>query len=100
MPKIFSINGYNIYFWTNEGNPPEPIHVHISKKPHENATKVWIKSDGTCEVDDNKDKIPKHTLNDIVEVIEYSSEIIIKDWEQVFGEVTFRDEIKNKEISR
>lgn len=47
MPKIMEILGYIIYFWSNEGQPSEPVHVHISKKPNKNGTKVWLKSDGT-----------------------------------------------------
>ena len=40
MPQIFSIGSYIVYFWSNEGEPLEPIHVHIAKgKPEKNATK-------------------------------------------------------------
>ena len=31
MPQIFKIGPYLIYFWANEGNPLEPIHVHIAE---------------------------------------------------------------------
>lgn len=40
MPKFMELFGYGIYFWSNEGNPLEPIHVHVSKSPHSNATKI------------------------------------------------------------
>lgn len=40
MPQIFKVGGYLVYFWTNESNPLEPIHVHVSAgKPSPNATK-------------------------------------------------------------
>ena len=43
MPQIFKVGSYCIYFWSNENDPLEPIHVHISKgTPTSNATKVWI----------------------------------------------------------
>ena len=29
MPKIFTIKGYIVYFWSNEND--EPIHVHVAK---------------------------------------------------------------------
>lgn len=42
MPQIFRIGEYWVYFWTNENEPLEPVHVHISKgRPAGNATKVW-----------------------------------------------------------
>ena len=31
MPQIFSIGAYIVYFWSNEGEPLEPIHIHIAK---------------------------------------------------------------------
>ena len=30
MPQLLRIGPYSIYFWSNEGDPLEPIHVHIS----------------------------------------------------------------------
>lgn len=42
MPQIFKIGSYTVYFWMNEGNPHEPVHVHVSKGiPSQNATKMW-----------------------------------------------------------
>lgn len=42
MPQIFRVGPYSIYFWSNENNPLEPIHVHIAEgKATANATKVW-----------------------------------------------------------
>ena len=29
MPQVFKLGSYWVYFWTNEGKPLEPIHVHI-----------------------------------------------------------------------
>lgn len=46
MPIVIRLKGYKIYFWVNEGQPIEPIHVHISKIPQANATKLWLLSSG------------------------------------------------------
>ena len=46
--------GYHIYFWSNENEPLEPLHIHISKTPHPNATKYWILSDGSLLLENNK----------------------------------------------
>ena len=49
MPQIFKMGEYYIYFWTNENDPLEPIHVHVAKgSPSANATKIWITSSGNC----------------------------------------------------
>lgn len=43
MPQLFRIGPYIVYFWSNEGIPQEPVHVHIvDGKPTANATKFWI----------------------------------------------------------
>ena len=46
MPQVFKIGSYWVYFWANENEPLEPIHVHIAQgNPTMNATKVWITKD-------------------------------------------------------
>lgn len=51
MPQIFRIGEYWVYFWTNENEPLEPVHVHISKgRPAGNATKVWITRRGNGKI--------------------------------------------------
>lgn len=47
MPQLLRIGPYSIYFWSNEGDPLEPIHVHISEgRATSTATKLWITSTG------------------------------------------------------
>ena len=31
MPKVFDLGPYTIYFWVGEGNPLEPVHVHVTE---------------------------------------------------------------------
>ncbi len=31
MPQIFSIGSYVVYFWSDEGEPKEPVHVHVAQ---------------------------------------------------------------------
>ena len=47
MPQIFRIGSYIVYFWSNENNPLEPVHVYIAEvRASANATKVWLTSSG------------------------------------------------------
>ena len=49
MPQVFKIGSYWVYFWSNENDPLEPVHVHVSQgAPTANATKIWITSAGGC----------------------------------------------------
>lgn len=40
MPVIFRYRGYRFLFYSNEGSPREPVHVHVDKGDHE--AKFWI----------------------------------------------------------
>lgn len=58
MPQILRIGPYTIYFWSNENDPLEPIHVHIAEgRASANATKIWITSTGKAIVANNNSHI-------------------------------------------
>lgn len=40
MPKVFDWNGYRFYFYSDEGNPREPMHIHIEKADAD--AKFWL----------------------------------------------------------
>lgn len=92
MPNCFDIGKYHVYFWLNENNPLEPIHVHISEgQPSKNATKIWINSNNKCEIAHNKSQIPSHKLNDFVEIIENNVDDIKSEWLRRFGKIDYHD---------
>ena len=87
MPQIFRIGPYLIYFWTNEGVPLEPVHVHISEGiPSSNATKVWITKTGKCLLANNNSKIPTKPLRVVLSILEARSGEIIERWADYFGQ--------------
>ncbi len=90
MPEVFKVGAYWVYFWANEGEPIEPIHVHISEgSPKKNATKVWITAAGKCIVDNNLSNIPKTALRNIVRIIEARSDEVIEKWTDFFGDIRY-----------
>lgn len=85
MPKCFDIEGYTVYFWSNESYPLEPVHVHISKgRRGPNTTKVWILSDGTVELENNLSRINENDLKKILRAVESYSSEIVGLWESYF----------------
>ncbi len=40
MPTVFVENGYRFFFYSNEGHPREPMHVHVMKGGAE--AKFWV----------------------------------------------------------
>ena len=90
MPQIFKIGSYTVYFWMNEGNPLEPVHVHVAKGiPSQNATKIWITKYGKCLLCNNHSRIPKKTLNKIIKIIESQSTTITQLWFSTFGQIHY-----------
>jgi hypothetical protein len=84
LPSLFSVCGYKVYFWSNEGD--EPIHVHISKgSPIPNATKVWITKTGGCIVANNNGHIPRNDLNELLDIVSAQSFYICESWKRFFA---------------
>lgn len=52
MPQVFKVGSYWVYFWANENDPLEPVHVHVCQgAPNGNATKIWITRAGaSCAI--------------------------------------------------
>lgn len=87
LPKVFVIGGYYIYFWTSEGIPLEPVHVHVNKgSPVQNATKIWLTSSGKCLLENNNSRIPEHELSKIMLTIEAQFFYICAKWKDTFGD--------------
>lgn len=40
MPIVFRYHGYKFFFYSNEGNPREPIHIHVRQGRSE--AKFWL----------------------------------------------------------
>ncbi|MCD7755506.1 MAG: DUF4160 domain-containing protein [Firmicutes bacterium] len=89
MPQIFKIGAYTVFFWANESDPLEPIHVHVAQTASPNATKIWITSTGKCYLCHNRSQIPERTLRDIMRVIEARSGEIQTRWLDFFGEIRY-----------
>lgn len=94
MPKCFDAFGYVIFFWSNENEPLEPVHVHIGKRIAANSTKVWILSDGSVELENNNSRIPSNDLRRLLKVVEVYSANIVSQWEDYFREkAVFHDNV-------
>lgn len=80
MPKIFEWNGYKFFFFSNEGNPLEPCHVHVRKEGR--LAKFWMEptvglasSWGMSSVE----------LNRLEKVVEVHAKLIRRRWNEHFG---------------
>ena len=90
MPQIFKIGSYWVFFWSNENDPLEPVHVHVCQgTPNGGATKIWITRAGKCYLCNNNSRIPDHVLRNIMKIIEARSGEVIAKWSAYFGEIHY-----------
>jgi hypothetical protein len=45
MPVVFRDGGLRYFFFSNEGSPPEPIHVHVKGRGCD--AKIWLEPEIT-----------------------------------------------------
>ena len=79
MPKIFEYNGYRFFFFSNEGNPLEPCHVHVRKG--ECLAKFWVGD--IVSLADNIG-FSARELSDLSKVANENKEKIKEVWNEFF----------------
>jgi hypothetical protein len=81
MPKVFVWKNYRFHFFSNEGDPREPVHVHVTVRAGSTA-KFWIRPE--VSVASNKGFSAK-VLSQLILVIEERSDEIERAWHEHFG---------------
>ena len=80
MPLIFRWNGYRFHFFSNEGDPREPVHVHVTKgRP---TAKFWLHPQ--VNVAYNKG-FPPRILFELVKIVEQRQAEIEGAWHDHFA---------------
>ena len=80
MPVVFRYQGFRFFFYSNGGEPPEPIHIHVFKNGAE--AKFWLCPQ--VHVADNREYDAK-TLHMLLQVVHANRELIEKEWNEFFG---------------
>ena len=81
MPVIFRYEGFRFFFYSNEGSPREPVHVHVEKGDVE--AKFWLRPDVRIAYNDG---FNSKTLNDLLPIVEQHRDQIERAWNEFFGE--------------
>jgi hypothetical protein len=81
MPVIFRYKGFRFFFFSNEGDPREPVHIHVKKGLA--AAKFWI--DPVVSVAQSRN-ITAVTLAELARVIEARKSLIERRWYEYFSE--------------
>ena len=81
MPVVFRHNGFRVFFYSNEGNPREPLHVHVQRG--EALAKFWLNPEVNVA---ESYGLSGAELGILVEVIEKNRALIEGTWYEFFGE--------------
>lgn len=65
MPTVFWERGYRFFFYSNEGAPREPLHIHVEKDDME--AKFWLKPTVHLAYNEGYDARTLRMLHGIVE---------------------------------
>jgi hypothetical protein len=80
MPVVFRWNGYRFHFFSNEGDPREPVHVHVTKgRP---TAKFWLYPEVTVAY--NKG-FSSRVQSELIRLIEARRDEIERAWNEHFS---------------
>jgi len=80
VPVILRYKGYRFFFFSNEGNPLEPAHVHIRNGPR--IAKYWLEPD--ISLAESYDMSPAQ-LKEIETVVRENQSLIKEAWDDHLG---------------
>lgn len=79
MPVVLRDKGFRFFFYSNEGSPREPVHVHVLGAGGE--AKYWISPVVALAQSNGFDA---RTLRERLEVVEQNAELIERAWNEHF----------------
>jgi len=80
MPVVFRQGALRYYFFSNEGRPPEPAHVHV--KGGGCDAKVWIEPEVSLA---DSYGFNSRELSNILRIVADNRDIILRAWHGHFG---------------
>ena len=80
MPVVFRYKGYKFFFFSNEGDPREPLHIHVRKA--ESVAKFWLEPEpGIAKAYG----FTSHELRELLGVAMENTDLIRRYWNEHFG---------------
>lgn len=80
MPVVFRYQGYRFFFYSNEGDPLEPLHIHTRKG--DAVAKFWLEPTPSVA---EAYGMSSHELTELLNVAIEKTELIRRYWNEHFG---------------
>ena len=81
MPTVFRRSGYRFFFFSNEGDPREPLHVHVRRGGNE--AKFWLAPEVAVA---DSFGFTASELNALLRIVREERPQIVRMWNGYFGE--------------
>ena len=81
MPVVFRHKGFRFFFYSNEGDPREPPHIHVLRDGVD--AKFWLWPELVVAYNDG---FSAKTLRELSEIIKNRRQMIMDTWNEFFGE--------------
>lgn len=79
MPVVFRYKSFRFFFYSNEGNPRENMHVHV--RSGDGEAKFWL---APMVYLADSDGFDARTLRELREVVAENKELIERAWNEHF----------------
>lgn len=79
VPTIFNHRDFRFFFYSNEGSPREPVHVHVEKDGDE--AKFWLRPDISVAYND---RYSARTLRELIGIVFENRSRIERAWNEFF----------------
>jgi hypothetical protein len=79
MPVVFRSESYRFFFYSNEGDPREPIHIHVRRGGA--TAKFWVAPVSLA----SSDGFDARSLRELERIIEARAALIERAWNDHFG---------------
>jgi len=80
VPVILRYKGYRLFFFANEGDPLEPVHIHV--RSGERTAKFWVVPEVALA---ESYRMTSPELGELARVVRENRELIERKWNEFFG---------------
>jgi Domain of unknown function (DUF4160) len=79
MPVVFRYKAYRFFFYSNEGDPREPVHIHVRSAGGD--AKFWLRPDIRLAGSEGYDA---RILRELSKVVAENADLIERSWNEHF----------------
>lgn len=80
MPEVFRYRGFRFHFFSNEGTPREPVHIHVESAEGKAKFRLWPEVRVASETGYNR-----KTLAELTWIVRKERDRIERRWNEHFG---------------